>query len=230
MKLTIIAAMDQELTAVIDSLDCSEEKTHLGFPIYRGMFNGHEITVCQSGIGKVHAGIRAALVIHEYDPNWVINIGSAGGIHPNIEIGDVILGNDISYFDVDVTHFGYQFGQLPAGMPLRYGADNNYNQWLKNAASKESIQLKPGLVVSGDQFIADLRQTHTIQAHFPDAYAVDMESCAIAHTCYLQNKPFSILRAISDHADQKASVSFYDFIDHIGGEYSKIIHRVLIDN
>lgn len=230
MKLTIIAAMEKELTAVVNQLGCTQHHNHLGFTVYEGTLNQHQITVCQSGIGKVHAGIRTALMLHEYQPDWVINTGSAGGIHPDVDVEDLIMGERLCYFDVDVTHFGYHMGQLPAGMPLEFYPNQDYNKLLKQAAQQERIQLKQGLIVSGDQFIADLNKTTQIQTHFPDTYVVDMESCAIAQTCYLHNTPFSVLRAVSDHANQDAPVSFYQFLDDIGAEYSRIVYRLLKDN
>lgn len=229
MKLTIITAMEKELTAVVNQLGCTQQPNNLDFAIYRATFNQHEITVCQSGIGKVHAGVRTALMLNQYQPDWVINTGSAGGIHPEVDVEDLIMGERLCYYDVDVTHFGYHMGQLPAGMPLEFYADPSYNQLLQEAARKEDIQLKQGLIVSGDQFIADLDKTTQIQRHFPEAYVVDMESCAIAQTCYLHNTPFSVLRAVSDHANQHAPVSFYQFLDDIGAEYSRIVHRLLTD-
>lgn len=230
MTIVLIAAMEQELKAVVNKLNCSEHHEKLDFPIYQGHFGRHEVIVCQSGIGKVHAGIRTALILKEYNPAWVINIGSAGGIHSGIEIGDVIIGNNCCYFDVDVTHFGYKFGQLPAGMPLKYPSDRTYNQKIKQAAHQENIPLKEGLIASGDQFIAELSKTTHIQHQFPNAFVVDMESCAIAQTCYLHNIPFNVLRAVSDHANQQAPSNFYEFLDDIGQEYSQILYRLLSNN
>ena len=52
----------------------------------------------------------------------------------------------------------------------------------------------------------------SILEHFPEAKAVDMESCAIAHTCHLYHTPFISFRIISDIPlkDNKASM-YFDF-------------------
>lgn len=227
MKITIIAAMEQELTAIVNQIEHREYHQKLGFPVYEGTFNQHHITVCQSGIGKVHAGIRTALMLHDYNPEWIINVGSAGSTHPEVQIHDLILGSHFSYFDVDVTHFGYDYGQLPEGMPLHYHSDYHFNEQLHKSAQQHRIPLQQGLIVSGDQFVANLQQTEHIHSRFTAPYAIDMESCAIAQTCYMHNTPFSVLRAVSDHANQDSPVKFYEFLDKISDQYSKIIFQAL---
>ena len=52
----------------------------------------------------------------------------------------------------------------------------------------------------------------SILSLFPQAKAVDMESCSIAHTCHLYHTPFISFRIISDIPlkDNKAS-QYFDF-------------------
>ena len=58
--------------------------------------------------------------------------------------------------------------------------------------------VKPGLICSGDRFIASIEEIESIKAHFPKALAVDMESAAIAQVCKLRDVPFLCIRVISD--------------------------------
>ena len=57
---------------------------------------------------------------------------------------------------------------------------------------------KPGLIVTGDWFVDSKEKMREIVGHFPEAKAVDMESCAIAQVCYLYKVPFISFRLISD--------------------------------
>jgi adenosylhomocysteine nucleosidase len=67
-------------------------------------------------------------------------------------------------------------------------------------------------MVSGDWFVDSREKMQEILNHFPEAKAVDMESCAIAQTCHLLGIPFISFRIISDVplSDHKAS-QYFDF-------------------
>ena len=69
-----------------------------------------------------------------------------------------------------------------------------------------------GLIVTGDWFVDSQEKMRSILEKFPDAKAVDMESCAIAHTCHLYQTPFISFRIISDIPlkDNKAA-QYFDF-------------------
>ena len=72
------------------------------------------------------------------------------------------------------------------------------------------IQVFHGRVVSGDQFIADKETKENISTLFA-GYCTEMEGAAIAHAAYLNNIPFLIIRAISDKADDSASMDYPAF-------------------
>jgi len=74
------------------------------------------VIVVRSGIGKVLASITTSLLIQQYGVNMVINTGSAGGIGDGLQVGDLVISDKVAYFDVDVTGFGYEYGQLPGGI------------------------------------------------------------------------------------------------------------------
>ncbi|WP_251438417.1 5'-methylthioadenosine/S-adenosylhomocysteine nucleosidase, partial [Staphylococcus aureus] len=63
------------------------------------------------------------LLISHYKVDIVINTGSAGGIGEGLAIGDVVISDKLAYSDVDVTAFGYEYGQM-AQMPLYYEAND----------------------------------------------------------------------------------------------------------
>ena len=69
-----------------------------------------------------------------------------------------------------------------------------------------------GLIVSGEWFVDSKEKMGGILEHFPNAKAVDMESCSIAQTCHIYHVPFISFRIISDIPlkDNKAS-QYFDF-------------------
>ncbi|MFU1883980.1 5'-methylthioadenosine/S-adenosylhomocysteine nucleosidase, partial [Enterococcus faecium] len=85
-----------------------------------GSLGRHEVIVVRSGIGKVASAVTTTLLIHQYGVNMVINTGSAGGIGEGLKVGDLVIADKLAYFDVDVTGFGYAYGQLPGGVPLYF--------------------------------------------------------------------------------------------------------------
>lgn len=169
-KVAIIAAMDKEVSLL-------EE-----------LASAHLI-VEKSGIGKVAAALKTAEVIHRHHPDFIINSGVAGGLQPDLNIGDMICGENVCYHDVWCGEPN-QAGQVQ-NFPLYFPAD-------KKLLSLLAPSIKKGLIVSGDQFISEAEKLAPIKENFPAALAVDMESAAIAQTCYIYQTPFISLRLISD--------------------------------
>lgn len=225
--IAIIGAMAQEVTILIDQLTNAKVTEVAGIAMHSGNINGVPVVITQSGIGKVNATIATAMVIERFSPKAIINTGSAGGIGKGLKVGDVVLGQSVTHHDVDVTAFGYAIGQM-AQMPVDYPSNKQLLQVLSVASSAfPTAQVHQGQIVSGDQFIADSENFATIKQNFPDAMAVEMEAAAIAQTCHQFNVPFVVVRAISDLADEEASMSFDEFIEQAGKHSAEMVVNVL---
>ena len=181
MKIGIIVAMDKELRQLQD------------------LFDKRQVVVQKCGIGKVNAALGAQRMINEEHPDVIINSGCAGGNGDDIQVQDIIIGSEVCYHDVycgtaiDNTTV---YGQVQ-GLPVRYQADEYLLQ--KSLEIKaEGIKLHTGLIVTGDWFVDTKEKMRSIIGLFPEAKAVDMESCAIAQTCYINKVPFISFRVISD--------------------------------
>lgn len=211
--IAIIGAMQEEIAYLKSQLN--DIKTHQfgeHFTIYTGKIHQKNIVLSLSGIGKVNAAIATTLVIQHFQPDCVINTGSAGGIGKGIRVGDVVIGQEAAHHDVDATVFGYESGQVPQ-LPTRFLADKQLIQAALEASQVfQAAQVYQGLIVSGDCFVHHQEHIERIKTHFADAQAVEMEAAAIAQTCALLNTPFVIIRAISDSAEEKANISFEEFL------------------
>ena len=167
-------------------------------------FPDSNIIIRQCGMGKVNAAVGCTEMIRSYHPDVVISMGCAGGNGEGIRIGDVIASKEIAYHDVYCGD-KLTYGQMH-GMPSRFVADS--------ALLKRALQLDakvvPGLIVTGDWFVDTKEKMRGIVSHFPDTKAVDMESAAIAHVCYLYDIPFISFRIVSDMPleDEHASQYF----------------------
>ncbi len=180
MKIGIIVAMDKELR-------------HL-----QHLFNKEQVLVQKSGIGKVNAALGAQHMINTFHPDVIISSGCAGGNGDDIHIQDVIVGAEVCYHDVycgTAIDNSTQYGQVQ-GLPARYKADTTL---LRKALQLNALStIHSGLIVTGDWFVDTKDKMRDIISHFPEAKAVDMESCAIAQTCFINNIPFISFRIISD--------------------------------
>lgn len=222
MKIGIIAAMEQEVKALVEVMEEKSVTEKANQTFYDGTIYEQEVTVVRSGIGKVNAAIATALLIDTFEVDTVINTGSAGGIGKGLSVGDLVLATELSYNDADAQVFGYAFGQIPQ-MPDRYTADQELIKMVKAAALATDWSVEEGLVVSGDSFIASKEQTNHIKEHFPEVLVTEMEGAAVAQTCYQFNVPFVVVRALSDTANEEASVSFDEFIDEAGKKSADMV-------
>lgn len=224
----IIGAMAEEVEILKDSIVDMEEKVYYGHTFYQGLLQNQSCVVVQSGIGKVNASIVIPLLKMYFDVKIIINTGSAGALDSALKIGDIVIAHSLTYHDVDVTHFGYQYGQM-AGMPEIYYPDSSLVRQAQEACRKINIEPYIGLITSGDSFIGTNIQKQTILDLIPRARACEMESTAIAQTCYRMDIPFVIIRSISDTANDEASLSFDQFL-HIASRASATIVLQLLED
>ncbi|WP_159722620.1 5'-methylthioadenosine/adenosylhomocysteine nucleosidase [Enterococcus sp. CSURQ0835] len=222
MKIGIIGAMEEEIKSLRERLDHPLSWEQAGALFISGSLGNHEVIVVRSGIGKVLASITTTLLIHQYKVNMVINTGTAGGIGSGLAIGDLVVADKVAYYDVDATTFGYKIGQVP-GMPLYYDSSVYLRQEMIKTAEKVGQKVHEGLIVSGDSFISSPEKTHAIKQNFPDALALEMESTAIGQTAAQFGIPFLILRALSDTADQAATETHEEFVEHTGKASAELV-------
>ena len=184
MKIALITAMDIEYRHLVAMLG--------GQPV--GRHGDHEVVAAMSGIGKVNAALTAQRLINENRPDCIVSTGLAGGLDRSLQPGDLVIGNQCAYHDVWCS-MGNEWGQVQ-GLPTRFNADT---QLLACALQVETTAtVREGLIATGDQFVDTAEGVDAIRKHVPDALACEMESTAIAQTCYLNQVPFLAVRLISD--------------------------------
>ncbi|WP_423189656.1 5'-methylthioadenosine/adenosylhomocysteine nucleosidase [Alkalibacterium sp. f15] len=222
MKIGIIAAMEQEAREIVAQLQKLKKSVKANQYFYEGTIQGIEVVLVQSGIGKVNASIATTLLIDTYKVEAVINTGSAGGIGDGLAVEDLVISSELSYNDADARVFGYDYGQIPQ-MPSRYQSDPYLIDLFKKAAVKKNWDIKQGLIVTGDSFVSDKKRIAEIREHFKDVLVTEMEGAAVAQTCYQFDIPFVVIRAVSDVADEEASVSFDEFIEKVGKKSAETV-------
>jgi adenosylhomocysteine nucleosidase len=216
MKYGVICAMEEEIKALLDELNLEKETDINGVIFYEGQIHGVDVVLVRSGIGKVEAGITAAILVTNFAVDQLIHSGSAGGIGTGLQVGDVVISTEVAYHDVDATAFGYEYGQLPEQDVARYAADGTLIAKFEVAAKSNNLNVRKGLIVTGDQFIASKEKVQVILGNFPDALCCEMEGAAVGQVAHQFHKPFAVIRAMSDTGDDEANVSFDEFIIEAG--------------
>ena len=222
----IIGAMDEEVAILKESMEVQDTMERAGMTFVKGIMSGKEVVVVRSGIGKVNMGICAQILIDCFGVDTLINTGIAGSLKAEINIGDIVVSTDAIQHDMDATGFGYEPGVIPR-MPVScFEADKRLVKAAEDACKEAvpEVGVFAGRIVSGDQFISDRQVKNRITAQF-GGMCTEMEGAAIAQAAYLNSIPFVIIRAISDKADDSATVDYPTF------ERQAIAHSVaLVEN
>lgn len=210
--LGIIGAMDEEVAKIKEQMENVQVETKASMSFYQGTVSGHPVVVVRSGIGKVNAAMCTQILADQYQVDAIINTGIAGSLNADIDIGDIVLSTDALEHDMDAVSFGYPVGQIPRMDTLSFAADEKLRAAAKKVCERVNPEVKvfEGRVVSGDQFISDKEKKNWLVENFA-GYCTEMEGAAIAHAAYLNQIPFLIIRAISDKADDSASVDYPTF-------------------
>lgn len=226
MKIGIIAAMPEELVYLLQHLEEAKEEKVLDNSYHTGKIGTVELVLVESGIGKVMSAMSVAVLADHFQVDAVINTGSAGALAEGISVGDVVIAEKLAYHDVDVTAFGYEYGQM-AQQPLYFESDKKFVKLIQESLSKLNQNWHLGLIATGDSFIANEGKIAEIKGHFPQVLAVEMEGAAIAQAAHTLNLPFLVVRAMSDNANHEASISFDEFIVEAGRRSAQALLTLL---
>ena len=210
--LGIIGAMEIEVNRIKEQMEDVSVTDKAGMSFFEGKWNGNDVVVVRSGIGKVNAAVCAQILTDTFHADAIINTGIAGSLKNEINIGDIVLSTDAIQHDMDAQGFGYAPGVIPQMEVSDFQADEKLIELAKKCCAEvcPDIQVFTGRVVSGDQFISDKKKKEWLSSQF-EGLCAEMEGAAIAQAAYLNHVPFLIIRAISDKADDSATMDYPEF-------------------
>jgi len=227
MKIAIIGAMEEEVIILREKLVNRSETKVAGYEFTTGTLNDQDVILLKSGIGKVNAAMSTTILLQQFKPDYVLNTGSAGGYLESLNVGDIVISTEVRHHDVDVTVFGYEYGQVP-GMPAAFEADPLLVKVAENSGNQiTDIQIAKGLIVTGDSFMNDPNRVQFVRDQFEELIAVEMEAAAIAQVCYQFGVPFVVIRALSDIAGKESDVSFEQFLDTAARNSSELVSKAV---
>jgi adenosylhomocysteine nucleosidase len=196
-----------------------------GYEVYVLKFLNSYVCLVYSGVGKVNAAMATQTLIDHFKVHTVINIGSCGSLVSNVNVGDIVLPNMVSYYDVDVTAFGYKPNQIPK-QPADFLTDKDLNEKILDILNLYPNHLSHGKLISGDTF---LNQTNIQRFHLDEkAVVVDMESAAILQTCSQNKVTCSVIKIVSDQifTSTHNNKEWHKNIDSVAKTIDKIVNDV----
>ncbi|PGK42300.1 5'-methylthioadenosine nucleosidase [Bacillus anthracis] len=223
-KIGIIGAMQIEIDLLLEKLVIQEEHIIAGMSFYVGKFTGTDVILTRSGVGKVNAAACTQTLIHKFDVDAIINTGVAGGLHPDVKVGDVVISTNVTHHDVSKT-------QMKNLFPFQeeFNASKELIEVARKACNSSSslhMEVHEGRIVSGECFVEDSNlKAKLIEEYAP--HCTEMEGAAIGHVAHINDIPFLVIRCISDSADDEAQVSYDDFAKTAANYCSEIIVEML---
>ncbi len=207
MTIGIIGAMEEEVEALKKAMSIEETTVYASLQFCKGKLEGKNVVVVRSGIGKVNAALCAQILVDKFDIDILINTGIAGSLDAAIDIGDMVISTDLVEHDMDATIFGDPLGQVPRMDTFAFPADATLVEKAieANQEANPDIRTFSGRIVSGDQFVSSSAVKERLVENF-GAKCTEMEGAAIAHVAYLNKVSCVIIRAISDKADNSATM------------------------
>ncbi|MHC5309769.1 5'-methylthioadenosine/adenosylhomocysteine nucleosidase [Myroides sp. LJL116] len=244
----IIGAIPQEINGIIDSLQNVTQTQIANRIYYKGTIGDQDVVVVYSRIGKVAAATTVTTLLLNFDVSKVIFIGVAGAIHQDVQVGDVVVASNLVQYDMDVSPLRPKF-EIPLLGKTFFETDLQWSNQLveqiqqildpkvlHTLISKEDLEkfqisspkVHFGMIASGDQFFSTMEQKDNLQQALPQVMCVEMEGAAVAQVCFEFGVDFTVIRTISDNANQHASFSFQSFVEQVSLIYGKeIIQKVL---
>jgi len=210
-QIGIIGAMSVEVESLISGLEDRREELVGGVKFNTGSIFGKKIVVAGCGVGKVFAAIAAEAMIIKYNPSLIVNTGVGGALSRSLMPTDTVIAQRLVQHDMDTSPLGDPPGLISGINKIYFDADPRAVKLLCEAAERLGLRAAVGTVASGDKFVAHPEDKQRISAAF-SADVCEMEGAAIAHTAFVNNTPFAVIRAISDSADGGASMDYMEFL------------------
>lgn len=219
----IIAAEAKEIEAIKEIMANIEEIEIYDLKMFKGEINGKKYIIVRSGVGKVNSARTTQVLIDKFDIEYIINVGSAGAINDTLNIGDIVIGENLVQHDFDVTAFGRDKGYIPDTGKF-FKAEEKLIEKCKNIKI-EKVNIITGTIASGDIFCTDVDKKNKIKKEF-NADCIEMEGAAIAQVCFLNKIPFIIIRSISDIPNGNNQIDFNQFLEFASKNCAEFIKQI----
>jgi len=235
----IISALHEEQAGLITQMRDAKTITRGKRDYVQGNLWGIDCICVLSRLGKVASSATAAMLIERFDVSHLLFTGVAGSADPKIRVGAIVIATELVQHDMDTRPLFPRF-EIPLTGLSRFPSDTKINRYLLEAATSfleqdllteiseenrlnfnlRQPRIHQGLIASGDEFIASVTRLQELKVDFPDLLAVEMEGAAVAQVCHEFGIPFSVIRTISDNANEDSAVDFLSFTHQVASVYA----------
>ena len=244
MLLGIMGAMPEEMDKIIASIQHKEIVERGSRIYYKGNLFGQQVVAVFSRWGKVAAATTATNMILEFNVDQIVFTGVAGGISPELHVGDIVIGQRLYQHDMDARPLMRRFEIPLTGKTSFETPQQNVDtmsqavhNFLKNNKDFRktlheqhitNVKMMSGDIASGDLFISSTKMKHALIKNLPSVVCAEMEGAAVAQVCDDYGVPLIVVRVISDSADEEAHTSAIGFVNQHAGDYSLSILKEYI--
>lgn len=234
----IISAMHEEIDSLMQAMETTDSFTKGKRTYFQGKLFDKDVVLVFSRWGKTASATTATQLINDFEIDEIIFTGVAGSVSEKIDIGDVVIGRNLYHHDMDASPILPRF-EIPLLKRSFFETDPDKRVILKEAAGVFVDEFKKHItqkekeeflisfpkvhitdIGSGDQFINSEKQIRHIKDLLPTVGCIEMEGASVAQVCYEYQVPFSIIRTISDKANDNAHIDFPLFAKVIASKYA----------
>ena len=191
--IVVFAAMGVEVRACLGALSGARETTMAGFPA----IESEGVIVCQTGLGR-RAHEAASAILPQVRARAVFSVGTAGGLAPDIEVGDIVFCDRVVHA-IEPGAVSGHFGLIDGAI---------------ESARTNGMAHRTGTSVTVDR-VAWTPEEKTLLRNKGAPDVVEMESFWIGSAAAEKGMPFLAVRAVSDDASN-ALVDIPGVIDDHG--------------
>lgn len=229
MNIGIIVATNPELEETKKILNNKKEEEYLGLKFFLGNLknNDNNVVLVKCGIGKVNAARTAQILIDKFDVKKVINVGTAGGINPDLKVTDFVIGSKLVQYDFDSSNLdGTELGEID-GVGKYFECDKELVKKCEDILNlKNNIHYMVGTIATADFFCVDKEKAKKIGEIF-GADCLEMEGAAIAQVCFLSKIPFVVIRGISDTANGNNNIDYHTYCKIVSSQVAGLVSEIL---
>lgn len=226
-RIGLMGAMQEEVALLMDKLERTEIVHKAGITFHQGMIGEQQVVLCKCGVGKVNAALCSQILIDDFNTSTILFTGVAGALHPDLNIGDIVISTDCMQHDIDASALGFERGTIPFAEHSIFKASPVLIKLAEQAGKEQTTShVMKGRVLSGDQFIADRSRVEELHQSF-SGVCTEMEGSAVAQVCSLNGVSFVIIRSMSDKADGSAHMNFAEFTKKASDNSYRIVLGML---
>lgn len=208
----IIAAMDSEVRDIKAAMEDGIKVHHGGMTFFKGKLHQKEVVAVKSGIGKVNAAMCTQVLIDIFKVTAIIHVGVAGAVHPELEIGDIVISEDSCQYDMDARAFGHPRGEIPNMDITFFKADPTLIKLAVTAAQDLGATHRVGRIMTADLGVNSNQLKQELLEEF-GGLCVEMEGAAVGQVAMLNQVPYLVIRSMSDKADSNLTDDYKENLE-----------------